>query len=495
MPPAPAILSKFSLRLASVLLSASVLSGCLSFAPPTETPELPVAAVWPSNLVTNSAGADANTLAWSTYFTDPVLQRLLETALHNNRDLRLAALRTEEARAAFGIQRSERLPDFNLGGQGGRARVPGDLNASGRSQVASEYRAEVGLSSWELDLWGRVRNLETAALQNWLATDAARQAVHLALIVQVADGYLGLRELDERVAIAQQTVSTREESYRIFKRRYDLGATSKLDLTQVQTLLNQAQMLLAQLQQARASQLYSLGLLLGAHPGPLPAHAAFDETMLLAELQAGLPADLLSNRPDIVAAEHQLRASHASIRSARAAFFPRIALTGSLGSASAELSGLFASGSRAWTFLPTVSLPIFDGGRRRASLELSEVRSNMAVADYEKTIQIAFREVADALSAKRWLTEQLTIQRAHMQAQSERARLAHLRYDNGSAAYFEVLDAERDLLNVQQSLVQARRALLSSQVALYAALGGRRLTEKSPVQAGATSFPVTSSTR
>lgn len=476
MPPALAILSEFNLRTASVLLSASVLSGCLSLAPASDTPELPVPAAWPSSLITNAEGAQADGLMWSAYFTDPVLQRLIETALSNNRDLRLAALRTEEARAAFGIQRSERFPSLDVGAQGRRARVPGDLNPSGRSQVGSEYRAEVGLSSWELDLWGRVRNLETAALQNWLATDAARQAVHLALIVQVADGYLGLRELDERVAIAQQTVSTREESYRIFQRRHALGATSKLDLMQVQTLLNQAQMLHAQLQQARASQLYALAILLGANPGPLPARAAFDETMRLAELQAGLPADLLNNRPDIISAEHRLRASHANIGAARAAFFPRIALTGSFGSASAELSDLFESGSRAWMFMPTVSLPIFDGGRRRASLELSEVRSDMAVADYEKTIQVAFREVADALSAKRWLAEQLAIQREHLQAQSERARLAQLRYDNGSAAYFEVLDAERDLLDIQQRLVQARRALLSSQVALYAALGGGSLT-------------------
>ena len=492
MPPASLGCLKLSLRVASLFLGSSLLAGCLSLAPSTEIPELPVPAAWPNDLTRSHAGAQTDALAWSAYFTDPVLQQLIETALLNNRDLRLAALRTEEARATFGIQRSGRFPDLNVGGQGGRARVPGDLSGSGRSQVGSEYRAEVGLSSWELDLWGRVRDLETAALQNWLATDAAQQAVYLALIAQVAEGYLGLRELDERVAIAQQTVTTREESYRIFQRRHALGATSKLDLMQVQTLLNQAQMLHAQLQQARASQLHALAILLGANPGPLPTRAAFDETMILAELQAGLPADLLSNRPDILSAEHVLRASHANIGAARAAFFPRIALTGSFGSASAELNGLFESGSRAWTFLPTISLPIFDGGRRRASLELSEVRSNIAVTDYEKTIQIAFREVADALNAKRWLSDQLAIQREHLQAQSERARLAQLRYDNGSAAYFEVLDAERDLLNVQQSLVQARRALLSSQVALYAALGGGSHTVNSQAQA---SSPVTLPTR
>src|SRR5690606_35803917 len=208
--------------------------------------------------------------------------------------------------------------------QGGRARVPGDLNMSGRSQVGGEYRAEVGLSTWELDLWGRVRNLEDAALQTWLATDAARIAVRLALIAQVADGYLGLREIDERVAIARQTVATREESYRIFQRRFEVGATSKLDLAQVQILLTQAQVLLAQLEQARAAQLHALAVLVGADPEPIFANGPGDQAIELADLRAGLPSDLLVNRPDIIAAEHRLRASDANIGAARAAFFPRI---------------------------------------------------------------------------------------------------------------------------------------------------------------------------
>ena len=238
-----------------------------------------------------------------------------------------------------------------------------------------------------------------------------------------------------------------------------------------------------------------LALLVGADPGPLPAKAPFDETTVLAELRAGLPSELLVSRPDIISAEHQLRASNAHIGAARAAFLPRIALTGSFGTASSDLNGLFDSGSRAWTFMPTLSLPIFDGGRRRANLELSEVRRDIAVAGYEKTIQTAFREVADALSAKHWLAEQLTIQRANLEAQSERARLAKLRYDNGSAAFLEVLDAQRDLLGAQQQLVQARRALLSSQVALYAALGGGTLAAAGEAQGAASTPASTPSTR
>lgn len=456
--------------LAAALVTA--LAGCASLAPPHEPPPLPTPEAWPAHLQAGAQGVAAAGLPWRDYFTDPVLRQLIATALEHNRDLRVAALRAEEARAAFQIQRSELFPAIGVGGQAARARVPGDLNLSGRSVVSGEYRAEVGFSSWELDLWGRVRSLKDAALQTWLASDAGRHAVQTALIVQVADGYLGLRELDERVAIARETLATRQESFRIFTRREAVGASSRLQLAQVQTLLTQAQALLAQLELARAQQLHALAQLVGAHPGPLPAAAPFDDALVLAELRPGLPSELLTARPDIAAAEHQLRAARAQIGAARAAFFPRIALTARWGTASAELDGLFDGGSRAWAFVPTVSLPIFDGGRRRANLELGEIRSDIAVAQYEKAIQTAFREVADGLAARRWLSEQITVQRTAVQAQAERARLAQLRYDNGSAAYLEVLDAQRDLLAARQQLVQARRALLSNQVGLYAALGG-----------------------
>ena len=453
-------------------LLAVALSGCASMAPPHATPPPPVPDHWLGYVAADASGANAAELSWQAYFRDPVLQRLIETALVNNRDLRVAALRAEEARAAFRIQRADQFPGFGIDAQSARARVPGDLSATGQSVVAGEYRAEVGLSSWELDLWGRVRNLKESALQSWLATDAGRRAAELALIGQVGDGYLGLRELDERVALARRTVQTREESYRIFSRRHEVGATSKLELTQVQTLLTQAQALLAQLELARAHQLHALGQLLGTHPGALPEATPFDETLLLAELTPGLPSAVLASRPDVAAAEHLLRGANANIGAARAAFFPRIALTGSWGSASAELDGLFESGSRTWTFIPTLSLPIFDGGRLRASLALTEARRHIAVAEYEKTVQTAFREIADALAARRWLAEQLQIAQTTLEAQSERTRLAQLRYDAGSATYLEVLDAQRDLLAAEQQLVQARRAVLSSQVALYTTLGG-----------------------
>ncbi|WP_422766094.1 efflux transporter outer membrane subunit [Pseudomonas hefeiensis] len=453
------------------MVVVALCSGCTSLAPQYEAPPSPVPAAW-LDTAQDLQGRPAPSLAWNDYFTDPLLQQLIQTALDNNRDLRVALLRVEEARAAHQIQRADLFPQVNAGAQGARARVPGDLNMSGNPVTSGEYRAEIGVSSWELDLWGRVRNLNDSALQQWLATEAGSQAAHTALVAQVADAYLGVRDLSERVALTQHTVESRQESFRIFSRRFEVGSASKLELTQVQVLLNQAQTLLAQLEQAYAAQIHALGLLIGAHPGPLPEAAPFDETLVLADLAPGLPSELLAARPDIQAAEHRLIAAHANIGAARAAFFPRIALTGNVGTVSAELDGLFSSGSRAWSFVPVVSLPIFDGGLRQANLELSEVRRHIAVAEYEKSIQTAFREVSDALSARRWLTEQRDLQRTALTIAQERARLSQLRYDSGSAPFLEVLDAQRELLSTEQQLVQARSALLSNQVALYAALGG-----------------------
>lgn len=465
-------------RFLAVCLLAATLAGCASMAPRMATPAAPVPTQWSNT--EGVQGQDAAETAWRDYFTDPQLRALIASALENNRDLRIAVLRTEEARAAFRIQRADQFPTVGFNGQGARARVPGDLNASGATAIGGEYRAEVGVSSWELDLWGRVRSLKQSALEQWLATEEGRRAAEQALIAQVADGYLGLRELDERVALAQRTLETRQESFRIFTRRYDLGAASKLEQTQVLSLLTQAQALHAQLEQARASQLHALGLLVGADPGPLPDPAPFDESTVLAELSPGLPSEVLVARPDIMSAEHSLRAANANIGAARAAFLPRIALTGTFGSASAELDGLFESGSRAWTFAPVLSLPIFNAGRLRANLELSEVRRDIAVAEYEKAIQTAFREVADALAARRWLRERRDVLQVARDTADERARLAKLRYDAGSATYLEVLDAQRELLDAGQQLVQARRALLSSQVELYRALGGGSAPVASP---------------
>ena len=466
-------------RAACALAAATlVLTGCASMAPPFETPALPVPAHYA--MPGADTGTPAATTGWRDYFTDPRLQALIAQALENNRDLRTTALRVQEARAAYGIQRADMLP--TLGAQAGmdRSRVPADLNLTRQPLLGSQYQAGVGLASWEIDFWGRVRSLNDAALQNYLASDAARRAVTLGLIAQVAQSELALRELEERLLLAHQAIASRKESLRIFQRRVDVGSASRLNLTQVQTLLSQAEALGAQLEQARAQQANALALLVGAPVGPTPATVRLD-TLQMPPLRVGLPSDLLAQRPDIMAAEHQLRAAQAQIGAARAAFFPRVALTGSLGTASAELGGLFDSGSQAWTFSPTISVPLFNGGRLRNNLNLTEVRRDIAVANYEKTVQGAFRDVSDALVARQVLARQLAIAQDARAAQSERARLSQLRYDHGAAAFLEVLDAQRDLLVADQQVVQLRRALLSSQVSLYAALGGGALAEPPPM--------------
>ncbi|WP_034298800.1 efflux transporter outer membrane subunit [Herbaspirillum sp. RV1423] len=446
------------------------LTACVSLAPTYTRPALPVSATYAEN----DAGEpyEAATAGWRGYFQDAGLQSLIALALRNNRDMQVAVARVDEARAAYGIERAAEFPSIGAQAEVDRSRVPADLNLTGKPLVGSQYQVGLGMASWELDFWGRVRSLKDAALENYLATDAARRAVGIDLVAQVAISYLTLSELNERLFLAGQTLASRVESYRIFSRRVDVGSTSRLDLSQVEVLLTQAQALVAQLEQDRATQVHRLTLLAGSTLPTAILQQRLSAVDMPAGPRAGLPSDLLTNRPDIVAAEHRLKAAHANIGAARAAFFPRIALTGSIGTASAELDGLFGSGSRAWAFSPSLSLPLFDGGLRRNNLSLSEARRDIAVSTYEKTVQSAFRDVSDALSAHRWLTRQVEIAQATLAAQSERARLSVLRYNNGAAAFLEVLDAQRDLLTAQQQLVQLQRAVATSSVSLYAAIGG-----------------------
>lgn len=454
------------------LAGALLLAGCASMAPPLDAPALPVAATYPTAQPTTAGTPNAADIAWREAFGDPALRSLIAQALAHNRDLRTAVLRVQEARASYAIQRADGLPTLAASGQGTRARTPGDLNASGQGVATSQYQVGLGVAAWELDFWGRVRSLQDTALHSYLATDAAQRALTLSLITQVAQGWLALRELDERLRLAQAAIASRGESLRIYTRRVDVGSASRLELAQVRTLSAQAQALGAQLQQQREAQVQALSQLVGA-PLVLPTtQGLLDDAAVVLPLAAGLPSELLTQRPDLLAAEQRLRAANANIGAARAAFFPRITLTGSLGTASAELGGLFEGGSRAWSFGPGITLPLFDAGRRQAGLDIAELRRDIAVADYEKTIQAAFREVADALSAQQWQAEQLRIQQEALDAQGERARLAKLRHDAGATAFLEVLDAQRDLLSAEQQLVQTRRALLAARTALYAALGG-----------------------
>ena len=456
----------------------AILAGC-SLAPSYERPSLPTAAVYPGATTEQTqVTQDALQPGWREFFTDAGLQELIEQALENNRDLRIAVQRVEEARGLYGIQRADRLPSISAGAAASWSRVPFDLSPTGSSINSEQYQVTLNLSQWELDFWGRVRNLSAAGLESYLATEEARRAIVISLIAQVANTYLLELELDERIVIARQTLTTREESYRIARRRYEVGYSSKLDAVQAETLLNQARSDLAALMRLRDQNLNALTLLVGAPIIFETKTLSMIEPGFVQEISAGLPSDLLMNRPDILAAEHRLKAANANIGAARAAFFPRIMLTGDLGTASISLSGLFGAGSGIWSFTPSITLPIFDGGRNWANLNVSEARHNLALADYERTIQGAFREVADALVGRQRLAEQVTAQQATLAAQTERTRLAGLRYQNGAAPYLEVLDAERDRFTAEQALVQIRRALLASHVDLYAALGGGATIQK-----------------
>lgn len=453
-------------RMATVLACVG-LSAC-SLAPPHERPPLPTAASYPDE----TAAGPARPLDWQEFFVDPVLRELVGRALDNNRDLRIAAARIDEARALYGIQRADTLPNIAIGAGGARTRLPADLSPTRQATITQQYQVTLNLTAWELDFWGRLANLKDAALETYFASEAARRAVTLSLVAQVANTYLLERELDDRIALAGRTIASREDSQRITRRRYELGAASKIDAAQAETLLTQARAERASLQRLREQNHNALVLLLGTPVALAAAPLAVADDGFARPLAPGLPSDLLANRPDVLAAEHRLKAAAAHIGAARAAFFPRIVLTAGFGSASSQLEGLFEGGSRSWNFVPSLSLPLFDAGRTATNLDLAVARRDAAIADYERTVQAAFRDVADQLAAQRWLREQYTFQQATLAAQAERARLADLRYRSGAAPYLEVLDAERDLFAAEQTLVATRRQMLAAQVSLYAALGG-----------------------
>lgn len=462
--------------LAGAALAVATLAGCANLAPAYQRPALPVPGHY---AMAADAAAVAPPADWRAYFTDARLRALIEQALAHNGDLRIAVSRVAQARAAYGIEAAAQAPTVALQASAERGRVPADLNLTRHPLQTRQYQAGVALASWELDFWGRVRNLGDAALANYLATDAARQAAQLALIGQVALTYLDLCDSAERIALARRTLASRQQSYDMAARRTRVGSASPLQLTQVETLLIQARALLLQLQQEHAARQHALALLVGA-PVDAAATTIADTaegggagtTTPLAVPAPGLPSDLLARRPDIAAAEQRLLAAHANIGVARAAFFPRITLTGALGSASAQLDGLFDPGSRAWTFAPSIALPLFDAGRRRDQLALAEARRDEALASYDKTVQSAFRDVADALSAHHWLAAQLQVADDAVRVQRQRAHLSQLRFDSGASSYLDVLDAQRDLLSTEQQQVRARHAVQAARVSLYLALGG-----------------------
>jgi multidrug efflux system outer membrane protein len=458
-------------QLPLALLAAGVLSAC-SMTPQYVRPDAPVAAAYPGQPDTQTTGQQAADIGWRTFFQDQQLQALIAAALDHNRDLRSAALRIEEARAQYNIQSADRLPTLNGNLSGSRSRTPAELSPTGSPIIGNSFNVGASLASFELDFFGRVRSLNDAALAQYLATEEARLSVQISLVAEVAKAALAERAFAEQLALAQNTLDGRDKAYRLEQKRFEVGAASTLDLRQNETLLESARVAVATLARQRAQANNALTLLVGTPVAGLPVAQPLASPAIVSAVPAGLPSDLLARRPDIRAQEQKLKAANANIGAARAAFFPRISLTAGIGSASSALSGLFEAGSGVWSFAPQLTLPIFDAGRNRSNLNLAQVRKELAIVDYEKAIQSAFREVADTLSAREFLDTQVAAQAAVQQAETERLKLSVLRQENGINSALDVLDAQRELFSAQQSLVQAQLLRLNNAIDLYRALGG-----------------------
>ncbi|WP_330207243.1 AdeC/AdeK/OprM family multidrug efflux complex outer membrane factor [Pseudomonas sp. AM14(2022)] len=454
----------------SLLSLAALLAGC-SLIPEYQRPASPSAAQYPQGAVYPApTPAAARTEDWRTLFNDPALQQLIESALVNNRDLRVAALNVEAFQAQYRIQRADLLPAVSANASESRQRMPPSVTRS-KAMINSTYAVNLGVSAYELDFFGRVRSLSEQALQTWLATEQARRSAELSLVANVANAYLNWRADQELLELTRQTLAADQQSLRLTTRNREAGKSSALEQAQARTSVDSSRANLARYKRQVAQDLNSLTLLVGAQvPEQLPAQPLASD--LVQQLPAGLPSDLLQRRPDILQAEYKLKAANANIGAARAAFFPSVSLTASAGTSSRDLSGLFSAGSGAWTFQPQINLPIFNAGSLRASLDYSKLQKDIAVAEYEKSIQTAFQEVADGLAARSTYQQQLQAQRDLVQATQDYYNLAQHRYQNGVDSSLTFLDAQRSLFSSQQGLITDRLAQLVAEVNLYTALGG-----------------------
>lgn len=464
-----------------VLITAAVtvfMTGC-AMIPAYERPASPVASEFSSEYY--QAGSEESVeysqVAWEEFFLAPELKVLIERALENNRDLRIAALNTEAAQAAYRIRRADRLPSVNATGSWTRQGVPENSSSTGQRYTSSNFSVGVGVAAYELDLFGRVKSLSESALESYFATEEARNSVQISLISEVAGAYLTYLGDSELMMLAEQTLKNRQDSYEIVRRSYELGNISRLDLEQAATLVENARAAVIQYSRFKAQDLNTLTLLVGGEVDEAALLLKLpDEITGLKELPAGLSSESLLNRPDIRMTEHSLKAANADIGAARAAFFPSITLTGSAGLASSSLDNLFESGSGlAWTFMPQVNIPIFNAGRNKATLEAAKVNQRIAAAEYEKAIQTAFREVADQLAARSTYAEQIKAQEALVAAANRVYELSTARYENGISRYTEVLDAHRTLFEAEQGLVSLKREYLNNLVTLYKVLGGGQI--------------------
>jgi outer membrane protein, multidrug efflux system len=463
--------------------AALILAGC-TMAPKYAQPTAPVPSAWPSGpaytenrAITNAPAAPD--LAWREFFTDQKLQQVIGTALTNNRDLRLAALNVERARALYGIQRAELLPVVNANGNGTKLRVPADLSTTGSRQTVERYDANLGVASWEIDFFGRIRSLADRALEEYLATEQARRSAQILLVSSVAQAYLALAADRENLALAETTLEAQRSSYNLIRRRHALGLAPESDVFRAQTPVDIARRDIARYIQQAAQDENALNLLVGS---PVPGGLLPTELGKVTppkDISAGVSSEVLLSRPDVVQAEDLLKAAYADIGAARATFFPRISLSTAIGTASSDLSGLFKSGSGAWSYAPQIVMPIFDA-RTWSALKATKVQREIAVTQYEKAIQSAFRDVADALAVRGTVDQEMSAQQSLVTAFAETYRLSVSRYDKGIDSYLGVLDAQRSLFAAQQVFVFLRLEKLASQVRLYAVLGGGWQTEPSP---------------
>ena len=451
------------------LMAAMALAGC-SFIPVYERPATPVADTFVPTLHNAAASDRADTTAadlqWQDFFKDARLKRLIELSLQNNRDLRVAVLAIEQTRAQLQVRRADELPTVNAG-------ISGTRGPASSGAIASTYTAGLSVTAYELDFFGRIRALSQTAQAQLLGSQEARKTVQISLIASVANTYLNLLADDELLRVTREALATRQESLRLMQLKFDNEAASKVDLSQTQSLLEGAKVALAQGMRQRAQDENALVLLLGQPlPPDLPPGLPITSQGLLPDLPAGIPSEILTRRPDIRQAEQQLLANNANMGVARAAFFPRITLTGSAGVVSSDLDTLFSNGTTAWTFVPQLLLPIFDYGRNSANLESAKVAREIAVAQYEKAVQTGFREVADGLAGRATLGEQLRAQNGQLAAEQTRMQLTDLRFKHGAASAFEVLDAQRSLFAAQQAAVQVQVQQVQNLVTLYKVLGG-----------------------
>ncbi len=469
-------LNKMNKKIILLLVVMFFLANGCTMAPQYSRPDAPVPSEWPTGPAYEETKPSpsvpaAMELPWREFIPDENLRKVIEAALNNNRDLRLAALNVERARAYYGIQRAELLPSVRGVGSMYKERTPADLSSTGSAYTAKRYDVNLGIASWEIDFFGRIRNLKDTALEQYLATEEARRSAQIVLVSSVAQAYMALAADREAGQMVTSTLKTQEELYRLIKKRADAGMASELDLRQAQSQVDAARGDAALYTQLVAQDENALNFLVGS-PVPrelLPVN--LKSVTPPRDISAGLSSAALLSRPDILAAEHRLKGASANIGAARAAFFPRITLTASAGTASDELSGLFKSGSGTWLFSPQVVVPIFDA-RTWHAYDVTKIEKEISIAEYEKAVQTAFRDVADALAERGTVSQRLAAQQSLVNALMATHRLSEMRYHKGIDSYLSVLDAQRSLYGAEKGLIMLRLAGINNLITLYKALGG-----------------------